>query len=246
MDSRSISKRDQADHCANGAAAVALSLSVVGTNFITACVVMILFFAGLWHCRRNRALCFWFLWIVLPLGLVAGLDIFRGTYALAVIRYTLPISAGVCGVVSICSHELFSRRGWVAPAVLACICAAGLPWAYPPPPQWKIVAAALKRDVRAGSIMVFTGGPTQPLNGVDYMAISHYAPDLPASVVLMTDVRQQIFPSVINSGRPVWFFSFQANESPATIFPPGQIRRLSFIQDVGWVCELQPKKQSEQ
>jgi uncharacterized membrane protein len=93
---------------------------------------VLLYFLPLFLLRRRGDLWFWMLWIVGVIGLVATLDLTRGTHHLGIVRYTLLAGPAIYGLIPLLSAGI-KRWAWLRhgiPAMAALYCLVGLPHAY--------------------------------------------------------------------------------------------------------------------
>jgi hypothetical protein len=170
------------------------------------------------------------------------MDLWRGSYALAVLRYTLPVGAGVAALLCAFSFEIFKRKKWVVPLIVTCACAATVGDAYPEPRSWKQMADELRANVTPDSIVVYTGQPNPALANIMYLGISVYAPHLPGRMVLLQHRTAQIRRKILDSSRDVWLVAYVIGPPPEKLFPNAFFEQVTYRSDVGWLCKMTRKR----
>ena len=109
--------------------------------------------------RRRDDLLLWCLWLVVPVGLLAGLDLALTFGQLARIRYALIAGPAVY---ALAAALLFHRRGLVRhalPGVAAVACVLALPGVYREvKTPWRDIGATLQLAARPGEVLILPSG----------------------------------------------------------------------------------------
>jgi hypothetical protein len=218
------------------------SFSILGQNLLAAILFFVLLAAAIISSRRDSQIIFWIIWFAPLIAAVTLADLLHRSLMLNFSRYTFVASTAFCALVPITSRYIFRRFWWIVPAVVFCIAAGSIPWAYPLPTEWRDVARLFRQDVQPGDVIVYTGGnwnPSAPFSL--FLGINHYAPELPGKTLLLTDVHAPITQVLPRAGHSVWMICYQTNLPPQAIFPNSRVVQEMVLPNIGRVAQLKPR-----
>jgi 4-amino-4-deoxy-L-arabinose transferase-like glycosyltransferase len=194
---------------------------------------------AIYRSRRDRSLLFWLLWtLTLPL-LVFAADAARHARALDIVRYTIPAAPGVCAIVGLFVANARPAVGRTAAGLLVLAVLACAPAAYPEQREWRDLAQTLEQRVRPGDAIVYTGGRWDGEWATRlYLCITHYAPRLPADVILLSDIHHPVLTSALRPGRSLWILSAQPDLPVSEIVPGARVLQEIVLPNAGHVAQV--------
>jgi len=151
--------------------------------------------------RKKPHMLLWALLFVLPVIMVAGIDVARHARHLEFSRYTILAAPGLYVLLS----GFSGRLRWALPILAVIISLLGLNQTYSTDRQWQQIADVLHNEVKPDDLLVYaSGGHDDWYAGSLYLGISYYAPNLPAPILIL-DNHSAVPP--IQPGRRVWIIS---------------------------------------
>jgi len=126
--------------------------------------------------RKRQDLLMWCLWLGGTVGLVALLDLTRGTRHLHFMRYTLLAGPALYAIAAALAWHAGAYARHVLPATIALVCAAMLPGAGMAmwKANWRDLAREFEQSLRPGDVLVVAGSDPTYSRGA-YLCISHFA-----------------------------------------------------------------------
>ncbi|HWB52950.1 MAG TPA: glycosyltransferase family 39 protein [Tepidisphaeraceae bacterium] len=216
-----------------------LSLTTLGQMVPAAIAFFVIIAIGLVRSRSEGRTTFWLIWLGVGVMGVLGLDLISHKRLLEIPRYTFVSCVAIDALIPILSQKFLGRRWWVGPLATIAICLVSLPRSYPQPTEWRDLATYLQKVVQPNDVVVYTCGQWQKAEAVClFTGISHYAPDLPGSTVVLTDIHSSVTHQLLKPGRSIWMICFQPDLSPRAIFPNAQIQQQMLLPNVGRVSQL--------
>jgi uncharacterized membrane protein len=218
----------------------ALWLSEPTANFTPAAILIFLGCGyAIIHCRRKPGIWFWILWATPLILLITATDLARHAQSLFFMRYTFAAAPALCFSVGALVQTY--RRAWLLPVTLGLLCLCTLPAAYSTVMDWRNVAADLQSHVQPGDTIIFTpGANAASWSQTAFLGISHYAPHLPASVLILTDPQAPVLSEALHSGHFVWVICTDQTIPPNALDPAARIMRTGIAPSMGRVSELAP------
>lgn len=136
---------------------------------------------------RRREIRFWLLPFVGMIGLVLISDLWTHHQMLTMVRYTLPASIGLYGLICVL---LANRSGWlrhVLPLVACVACAAALPNVFQDRPErWNRFADEVTKLMEPGAVLVIHQEPDYRwFSVVAYSGICAYTEQVPSPAVMV-------------------------------------------------------------
>jgi 4-amino-4-deoxy-L-arabinose transferase-like glycosyltransferase len=189
-------------------------------------------------CRRKPWLILPGLWLIGSVGLVAGLDLCRGTLQLVWIKYTL--LAGVA--IYLILPALLD--GWAAHALAAAAaitCLLALPQiSQSGNGDFKELAADLDRLSRTPEPVVFVGANWGPMyTGGLFLGTQRYWRRPPASVVLLDSPATAALQAEMRERAPhCWLVMTSTNQSPETYLPGWRATQVNIYPNVAMLYEM--------
>jgi hypothetical protein len=164
----------------NDQPAVAIALAIVGIALLALPPILL----------RNRPdLLLWILWLDCTMGMLACLDLARGTAHLGFVRYTLAAAPAVYALLPAIVHQL-RRARWLriaAPLAAAIYCAGSIPHAYR---TWivdpRAVAAEIGPMIHPGDLFTIIATPGREMTAqTRYLMFSRYISPFPCPIELL-------------------------------------------------------------
>ena len=169
----------------------------------------------------TRGLAFWGLWLCGTVGLLAGLDLARGSSHLFYVRYPLLAGPAVFALVPMVLSATFGGgRRWVAHAVpavavVACLAAVWSDAYVSERADTREVVAAIVPPLSADDLLVLTTPPrTAQFAGALYLLVDRYRGPLPCPVVVLTRPASPAVTARLRASRGVWMLSDGADWRP--------------------------------
>jgi len=189
--------------------------------------------------RDRRRL--WCLWMILPVLMVAVVDVRNSSKLLDSLRYTLAGSWGLFALVSGSGPKI--RYHLLAGAV-ALLCIASVPFSYSKSQDWSVLGQFLEENVSANDVLVCSSdGWDDWYAGALYLGVSHYAKPLPAPLVLLTKSPSADLLQQMRGRRTIWLIA--GSQTPADKLIPGMVVEESAVfPDIGKVWKLHPAQPS--
>ncbi|HWB53613.1 MAG TPA: hypothetical protein VG722_05450, partial [Tepidisphaeraceae bacterium] len=171
---------------------------------------------------------------------IAGTDIARHARSLMFMRYTFAAGPAVCFLLA--TFLEMRRIFWVVPAAVFVVCIRTVSFAYSNVMVWRNVADLLHSGVRQGDTIIYTPGPYETSWAqTTFLGISHYAPVLPAAIVILTDSHSAALQQVLNPGHSTWVLCNDPDIAPNSLDPNAQVIQTGIAPSIGRVSELAPR-----
>ncbi|HEY1684142.1 MAG TPA: glycosyltransferase family 39 protein [Tepidisphaeraceae bacterium] len=215
-------------------------LSEPAADFVPSAIfIFAIFFYAAIRCRQQRGMSFWCLWSIPLIALITATDFTRHAQSLLFTRYTFVAAPALCFLAGAFLQNV--RFGWLLPAALGILCLATLPEAYSKVYDWRNVAADLREHVKPGDTIIFTpGGYPISWSQSTLLGIWHYAPELPASALILTDPNSALLSSAFRPGHMTWIICFNQYLPANNLNPAAAIVRTGIAPSMGRVSELRP------
>jgi uncharacterized membrane protein len=184
--------------------------------------------------RRKPELLFPGLLLIASVGLIAGLDLFRGTRQLIWVKYTFLAGPAIYLILA-----MLLRGGWL-PMLATLACLAGFPQAYQVESgDFKPMAAKLDRLAGPNDpILFFGGGSGDWYAGGLCLEMQRYCRQRHVSVAILN---QPASTKLLNEiGPHFWLIAGEANASPAWLLPGRSARAVDHFPDTAIIYEIAP------
>jgi len=182
--------------------------------------------------RRKPELLFPGLLLIASVGLIAGLDLFRGTRQLIWVKYTFLAGPAIYLILA-----TLLRGGWL-PMLAALACIAGFPQAYQVESgDFKPMAAKLDRLAGPNDpILFFGGGSGDWYAGGLCMEMQRYCREKHASVAILNRPASAELLSKI--GSRAWLITGEANASPFWLLPGRSARPVDHFPNTAIIYQV--------
>jgi hypothetical protein len=160
----------------------------------------------------RRAVLFWWLWVICTVGLVAAVDLVRGSVLVSVSRYVFLASPGVFAL--LCSWvSIRLGRFVLGAAFLSSIIFGVARWQAGPSfsDTTADVARVMKQMVPSGDVVIVTGHfPTEP--AFRYILISHYLGNWINPLVLLSEAPSDALDRQLQRYPHVWVVGYDPGD----------------------------------
>lgn len=188
---------------------------------------------------RVRGILFWILWAIPLVACIAISDMLRRGQSLYFMRYTFAAAPALCFLAGAFMQKY--RHGWLAPAGLIAICLIWLPSAYPSRDDWRNAALDLQAHVQPEDTIIYTPGPN-PVSWSQstFLGISHYAPNLPAPILILANPQAPALSQALRRGHKTWIICFDPTLSPYALDPSATLIQSRTAPSFGRISEISP------
>jgi uncharacterized membrane protein len=127
--------------------------------------------------RRHRSALLWGIWFIVPLAVVAMIDLFTLRRSMGMSKYTIAIAPTIFLMMGLLATEL-RRVGWMAPVLVAGSCAASLPAFFQAPqfPDWREVADYVDHHAKPGDPVLFVDARPDNYSAASLLSAEYYLP----------------------------------------------------------------------
>lgn len=200
----------------------------------------VLYFLPWLLCRRSPSLLLPISWLILCVGLVTALDLYRGTNQLLWIKYTLLAGPAVCLILPLLLRG--GRMRHVLPALATVACLTALPQTHVNDSGgFKALAARLDRMAKPNEPILFAGaGWGDWYGGGLYMGIERYITKLPDSVAILNSPATWQLQSEL-ADRTCWMVMSWTSQSPTDLLPGFNARKIDVYPGLAMLYEMTPR-----
>jgi 4-amino-4-deoxy-L-arabinose transferase-like glycosyltransferase len=174
--------------------------------------------------KRRPEMLLWCLWLCGTIFFVAAMDLIRGTYQLAFIRYAL--IGGPAIYMSLSAVLANSNRAWlrhIVPACIALSCLGALPETYDiVEPEYRQLASYLDNNVQPTDVVVFYVEPADYwfVNAM-YLNTCYYTRSYPWPFMMTTHVPDAAMSDRLKQASAIWFVVSMDSRMDGQTFMPG-------------------------
>lgn len=191
--------------------------------------------------RRNGAILFWWMWLILGTAAIAGGDLIRQAHMLDIPRYPMSIGPGLFAICGLMFAHLPGWRASVLPAAIVVACAAAIPGAYSRPKgDWRELGRYLSENIGPGDLMVFQQIPNQGWRArCDLIGMQYYCPTMAVPIIFLDSPPSRDDLDRISRARNAWLFQSFATSDPDSVFAPVQRRTLLDLPRAGRLYRIE-------
>jgi len=173
---------------------------------------------------RDARLQLWMLWLAGTLGLVAGLDLLRGTRQLQFARYVCLAAPAVAGLIAALAARLPRPLHHATPAIVVLIALACWRYAYvSEEPDWRKLGQIIDQHVQPGEAIVFYhGAQAEWFDEILYLGSAHYSQQFPRTIVRLS---RPASPQLVQQlpGETAWLVSWQLGTDVSSVLPGARV-----------------------
>jgi hypothetical protein len=180
--------------------------------------------APLFMLGKERRLQLWMLWLAGTLGLVAGLDLLRGTRQLQFVRYVSLAAPAVAGLIAALAARLPRPLHHAAPAIVVLIALVCWKYAYvSEEPDWRKLGQIIDQHVHPGEAIIFYHGrQAEWFDEILYLGSAHYSHQFPRTIVRLS---KPASPQLVAQlpGETAWLVSWQLGTDVSNVLPGAKV-----------------------
>jgi hypothetical protein len=169
----------------------------------------LLYLLPVFFVRRHRVILLWWLIALFSIGTILCTDLIRGSEMIQWLRYTTTASPAVCAILILILHAAPGKWKHVLSTML-CLTTAALLWhAYDlVRPDFRGMADSISLEMSKNDALVILEPEKEPwYSDVLYMAVTHYARELPARAAVLTHPPDELMQKSLASSRYIWILT---------------------------------------
>jgi len=125
--------------------------------------------------RRQRAILLWWIWLVVPVGVVLVIDVSTSRRSLGLAKYTIVAAPAVFTMLGMLAAHL-RRIGWIPAAIIAGCCSISLPTLFGPStlPDWRQISTYIAQRSSPTDPVLFVDSHPDQYCSDSLLSVSYY------------------------------------------------------------------------